>query len=280
MSLKHGILSLLLLFFVLLLGIKNYEIWTLPIELGPEKGETKKSGVKIENPPTIVGKKETTPIESYIFIAEKNIFNSERKDFPVIAPPPPVSEVKKPIVRPQIILYGVTIGGDYQSASVVNPGRPLKKGERELMTLKVGDQIGEYKLVIISPDRITMEATEDKFEVLLYDAKSPKQRAYAKTESRPATVTSTLSTPTAMPTAVPTPPPTPAPGPSAAPTPARTRIPSTPTITPPQPSPPTSTPPSGRFTRERGPYGQPPSDVSPQAPQSGAPSVGLPIGPQ
>jgi len=256
MSLKHGILSLLLLFFVLLLGIKNYEIWTLPIELGPEKGETKKSGVKIENPPTIVGKKETTPIESYIFIAEKNIFNPERKDFPVIAPPLPGPEVKKPIVRPQIILYGVTIGGDYQSASVVNPGRPLKKGERELMTLKVGDQIGEYKLEKILPDRITMEATEDKFEVLLYDAKSPKQRTYAKTESKPATVTSTLSTPAAMPTAVSTPPPTPpppAPGPSAPPTPARTRTPSTPTITPPQPSPPTSTPPSGRLTRERNP---------------------------
>jgi hypothetical protein len=254
MSLKHGILSLLLLFFVLLLGIKNYEIWTLPIELGPEKGETKKSGVKIENPPTIVGKKETTPIESYIFVAEKNIFNPERKDFPVIAPPPAVPEVKKPIVRPQIILYGVTIGGDYQSAFVVNPGRPLKKGERELMTLKVGDQIGEYKLATILSDRITMEATEDKFEVLLYDAKSPKQRTYAKTESKPATVTSTLSTPAAMPTAVSTPPPpTPAPGPSAAPTPARTRTPSTPTITPPQPSPPTSTPPSGRLTRERNP---------------------------
>jgi hypothetical protein len=257
MSLKHGILSLLLLFFVLLLGIKNYEIWTLPIELGPEKGETKKSGVKIEDPSTIVGKKETTPIESYIFIAEKNIFNPERKDFPVIAPPLPGPEVKKPIVRPQIILYGVTIGGDVQSASVVNPGRPLKKGERELMTLKVGDQIGEYKLAKILPDRIAMEATEDKFEVLLYDAKSPKQRTYAKTESKPATVTSTLSTPGTEPTVVPRPPtgPIPAPGPTPtpAPTPARTRTPSTPTITPPQPSPPTSTPPSGRLTRERNP---------------------------
>jgi len=247
MSLKHGILSLLLLFFVLLLGIKNYEIWTLPIELGPEKGETKKSGVKIENPPTIVGKKETTPIESYIFVAEKNIFNPERKDFPVIAPPPPGSEVKKPIVRPQIILYGVTIGGDVQSASVVNPGRPLKKGERELMTLKVGDQIGEYKLAKVLPDRITMEATEDKFEVLLYDAKSPKQRTYAKTESKPAAVTSTLPTPGTEPTGVPRPPtgPIPAPGP--------TPRPSTPTITPAPPSAPTATPPSRRLTRERNP---------------------------
>ena len=256
MSLKHGILSLLLLFFVFLLGIKNYEIWTLPIELGPEKGETKKSGVKIENPPTIVGKKETTPIESYIFIAEKNIFNPERKDFPVIAPPPPVPEVKKPIVRPQIILYGVTIGGDYQSASVVNPGRPLKKGERELMTLKVGDQIGEYKLAKILPDRIAMEATEDKFEVLLYDAKSPKQRTYAKTESKPATVTSTLFTP-AAPAAPPA-----ASGRGQAGVAAPAPIPVTPQS---MPTPPPPTPPSSRLIRRgSGSSGQPQSDVSQQ----------------
>jgi len=263
MSLKHGILSLLLLFFVFLLGIKNYEIWTLPIELGREKGETKKSGVKIENPPTIVGKKETTPIESYVFVAEKNIFNPERKDFPVIAPPPPVPEVKKPIVRPQIILYGVTIGGDYQSASVVNPGRPLKKGERELMTLKVGDQIGEYKLAKILSDRITMEATEDKFEVLLYDSRIPKQRTYVKTEVRPAAITSTLSTPGAVPAAVPQRPtgPIPAPGPTPRPTPRPTPAPSTPTITPTQPSPPISTPPSRRLTRERNPV-LPPSGLT------------------
>jgi len=199
MSLRHGILSLLLLFFVLLLVIKNYEVWTLPIELVPEKGEVKRSGAKIENPPTTVGKKETTLIESYIFVAEKNIFNPERKDFPVIAPPPspPVAEVKKPIVRPQIILYGVIMGGDYQSASVSNPGRPLKKGERELMTLKVGDQIGEYKLAKILPDRITMETTEDKFEVLLYDSRIPKQRTFVKTETKPAAVTSTLPGPAA-----------------------------------------------------------------------------------
>lgn len=246
MSLRHGILSLLLLFFVLLLGIKNYEIWTLPIELVPEKGETKKSGVKIENPPTTVGKKETTPIESYIFVAEKNIFNPERKDFPVIAPPPPVAEVKKPIVRPQIVLYGVTMGGDYQSASVVNPGRPLKKGERELMTLKVGDQIGEYKLAKILPDRITMETREDKFEVLLYDSRIPKQRTYAKTEAKPAAITSTLPGPVA-PAAAPAAPaaattarsPTEAPrpvGPSRAPGQARVITPPVSTPVPPAPT--------------------------------------------
>lgn len=208
MSLRHGVLSLLVLFFVLLLGLKNYEIWTLPIEIVPEKGATKKTGTKIESPPVMGGQKEPTPIASYIFVAEKNIFNPDRKDFPIVAPPPgsPGSEVKKPIVRPQIILYGVTIIGDYQSASVANPGRPLKKGERELMTLKIGDRIGEYKLAKILPDQITMEAAEDTFDVFLYDSKFPKQRTYVKTETKPAAITSTLPTPATPPAGAPKPP--------------------------------------------------------------------------
>ncbi len=196
MSLRHGILGLLLLFFVLLLGIKSYEIWTLPIQLAPEKGEPKKQVAKIESPPAAGGKKEQTPIQSYIFFAENNIFSPERKEFPVIVPPP-AAEVKKPIVRPQVMLYGVMIGGDDQLASVSNPGRQLRKGERELMTLKVGDRVGDYKLAKILPDRITMEAEGDTFEVLLYDPKTPKQRTYVKTETKPAAITSTLPTPAA-----------------------------------------------------------------------------------
>jgi len=196
MSFRHGILILLLFFFVVLLGLKNYETWTLPIELVPVKGEMKKPGAKVETPPATGAKKEPTAIESYIFVAEKNIFTPERKEFPVIAPPP-VPEVKKPIVRPQVILYGVTIVADYQSASVSNPGRQPRKGEREQMTLKIGDRVGDYKLAKILPDRITMEAEEDTFEVLLYDPKVPKQRTYVKTETKPATVTNTLPTPAA-----------------------------------------------------------------------------------
>lgn len=104
----------------------------------------------------------------------------------------PLKEIKKPIVRPQVILYGVTIGEGYQSASISNPGRALQRGEREIMTVKIGDRVGEYKLARILPDRIGLEAPEDSFEVLLYDTRNPKKRVFAKTENKPATVTSAL----------------------------------------------------------------------------------------
>ena len=89
------------------------------------------------------------------------------------------------MVRPQIVLYGVAIGGDYQSATVVNPGRTLRKEERLTQTLKVGGKIGEYTLAKILPDRITMEGDGDTFEVLLDDSKNPKRYVEPRPKSKP-----------------------------------------------------------------------------------------------
>ena len=207
MSLKYGIFCLLLSFIVLLLVLKNVDIWTHPLEFPPEKGTEKKGEKKPEAPSMVREPKDTTSIKSYILIAEKNIFHPERKEFPVSQ-----VGIKKPVVRPQVILYGITITGDYQTATLANPGRPLKKGERELMTVKVGDQVGEYKLAKILSDRITMEAEGDNFEVLLYDPRMPKRRMDVKTEAKPATITSTQPVPAPR-TAGPPPPTVPTGGP-------------------------------------------------------------------
>jgi hypothetical protein len=201
-------------------------------------------------------------IASYVSIAEKNIFSPERKEFPL----PILAASKKPSGRPPVILYGVTILEDRQYASVVNPGRPLKKGEREMITLKRGEQIGEYQLVEILPDRIRLEASGDSFEVLLYDPAIPKKRSDTKTAAKkPAAITSTgpaassveASKPVPLPVLSPVPaekPRVPSPEavsptpsrPPMAPTPPPTSSPNTPTVYPGRsrrvPSPPQRTP--------------------------------------
>ena len=139
-----------------------------------------------------IGQKNPTAIQSYISISEKNIFNPERKEFPILGAG---ADARKPTARPHIVLYGVTIAADYQAASLVNPGGPLKKGEREQMTFKLGEQVGDYKLAKILSDRITLEGEGDSFEVLLYDPKMPKRRRDVRTENRPAAVTSTQPAP-------------------------------------------------------------------------------------
>ena len=191
MSLRYGILNLSVLIIIILLASKTYKIWTEPIDITIGKETARKSVNKVEIPKIAEGKKEPSNNSSSI-IYEKNIFSPERKDFPTQSGP----EGKKPVVRPQIILHGVTIATDYQSASISNPGRLLRKGEREAMTLKIGDRIGEYKLAKILPDRISLEAVEDSFEVLLHDSNKPKQRIYAKTETKPAAITTILPTST------------------------------------------------------------------------------------
>jgi len=190
MSWRYGIFSLLLLVAVVLLALKNYGVWTQPMETLQEEGRTKKGETRVEGASVPGRQKETTSIASYISISEKNIFNPDRREFSMTSP-----EQSKPMSRPQIILYGITIGKDYQAASLVHPGRPLQKGEREMITVKIGEKVGEYKLAKILPDRITMESGDDSFDVLLYDASTPKKRVVVRTEVRPAEVKSTAPAP-------------------------------------------------------------------------------------
>lgn len=242
MSIRYGFLCFLALCVVLLLILKNYETWTRPIEWGSEtvgKRPQSKLEDRPEGLPSLGAQRNPLSAKSYISISEKNLFSPERKDFPT-----PLGNGKKQLVRPQILLYGVTISGNYQAASVASPGRPLHKGERETFTVKMGERIGEYKLVKISPDRITLEAQGDSFEVLLYDQSMVKKRTDIRTESKPATITSTQPSPS-----------TPAPG-APAPTPS---VPSTVT---PRPA-----PPAAGTAREQVGTPAPPGPVSPTLPR-------------
>ncbi len=190
MSFKYGILCIALFIIVLFLAIKTYDALTHPLNLTLDKRAAKKPVPRAENSPAMGVVKNPTSAASYNLIAEKNIFSPERKDFQRTGP----GSALNTVARPQVILYGVTIAGNYQSASLVNPGRSLKKGERDLMTLKLGEQIGEYKLTKVLSDRITLEAQGDSFEVLLYDPKVPKKR-----EGGPPGVPSPALTPTGTP---------------------------------------------------------------------------------
>jgi hypothetical protein len=230
MSWRYGIFSLLLFVAVVLLALKNLGVWTQPMEILQEQGRAKKAETRVEGAPITGRQRDATSIASYISISEKNIFSPDRKEFSLTP-----SEQSKPMSRPQIILYGITIAKDYQAASLVHPGRPLQKGEREMITVKIGDKVGEYKLAKILPDRITMESGGDSFDVLLYDTNAPKKRTVVRTEARPPEVKSTAPA---------TSPPAPVPVPKAAEAPKPTEPPRERVMEAPLPRPVTPTPPS------------------------------------
>jgi hypothetical protein len=194
LSLRYGVLCLLAFLIIVLLAFENYEAWTVPPGVVMEKASSKKSSAKPEASQPVEDPKAPPSIAAYILVADKNPFHPERKEFP-IPMQPQVTPPKPPPVRPQVTLYGVTIVGDYKSASISYAGRALQKGEREVMTAKIGDRIGQYQMTQILPDRIGLDHPEDKFEVFLYDARTPKKRVAVKTENKPAMVTSTVPGP-------------------------------------------------------------------------------------
>lgn len=251
MSWRYGIFSLLLFVAVVLLALKNYAVWTQPVETLQEEGRAKKGETKVEGALVTGRQKETTSVASTITISEKNIFNPDRREFSFTTP-----EQSKPMGRPQIILYGIAIAKDYQAAALVHPGRPLRKGEREMITVKIGDKVGEYKLAKILPDRITMESGDDSFDVLLYDTSAPKKRTVVRTEVKPPEVVSTAPAPSP-----PAPVPVPVPKAAEAPKPAeppRERVMEAPLPRPVTPAPP-SYPGTLRGRRPVTPYAPPES---------------------
>ncbi|MCX5907678.1 MAG: hypothetical protein NTY64_10960 [Deltaproteobacteria bacterium] len=161
---RFGILAFFLILFVLLLAYLNYDIWSHPSPRVSQKEKTKKVEMKpkVEPPAPVAIPRETSGSEAIQVISEKNLFNPDRKEFSVQAAG---GEQAKPVARPQVVLYGIVIAEGNEMATVVNPGRPLRKGEREAMTVKVGDRIGDYKLAKVLPDRIVLEASGDSFEI-------------------------------------------------------------------------------------------------------------------
>lgn len=180
----YGILNFFLALLILLLSFKNYEIWIKEDSTPLKKEESRRSEAKIESSYPGISAKQKIPLSSLTVISEKNIFHPERREFILSTPEQP-----RPINRPQIQLQGILITDEIQRASLILQGKSLSKGERAAKTLSLGDQIGEYKLTRILPDRIILEGPGDTFEVLLYDLKSPKKRVTVRPPSKPTEIT-------------------------------------------------------------------------------------------
>ncbi len=186
---RFGIPSLLLSVIVSLLLYYNYEVWVkpfpqIPMKESPRKTEGKPRG---ESPPMVPGPREAVPAAFIQVISDKNMFSPDRKEF---SSGQGAGDQARPVTRPQVVLYGVLIAENAQMATIVNPGRPLRKGEREAMTIKVGDRVGEYKLAQVMADKIVLEAPGDTFEVPLIDPKAPKKRTEVRTAAPPPAITS------------------------------------------------------------------------------------------
>ena len=173
MGKKFYLINMLLLLIVVLLAVENYGEWTKPEPVAKEGASSRQRTAAASLPASVAEKKEAPAPAQFRLISDKNIFSPDRKEFPIPLAP---DIAKKPPVRPNVTLFGVVIGEGFQSAVITNPTRRADKGERETMTVKEGQKVGEYTVAKVLPDRITLESPGDSFDVLLYDPTKQKKR--------------------------------------------------------------------------------------------------------
>ena len=68
MSLRYGILNLLVFVVIILLASRTYKAWTDPIEVTPEREAVKKTAEKTKSPPIVEDKKESPNLPPHNYL--------------------------------------------------------------------------------------------------------------------------------------------------------------------------------------------------------------------
>lgn len=167
-----------------IIGIGNYRVWTqrdspalmTPPTGAPPVSETDTSSRKISMPESV--------FESLV---KKDLFSPERKEFMQDKPAPRPSGIQRESLEKALALYGTVLLEEYKAALI----RELKKksdGPTERW-VRMGDTVGDVRIVDIKKERIVIARGEERCEVYLYDKNKPQKPVTAKSgESKPLVV--------------------------------------------------------------------------------------------
>jgi hypothetical protein len=188
------IVNVCLAILVILLGVKTYGVW-FPSDDKVSKDTTD------QTPASWTERKITPrmnpPEPSFRAVVDKNLFSPRRewrepqKQEVEPEPEPVIPQLNVP--GKKIILHGVVVTEGYHRALVNNP----TPGEKDIMWVKVGDLVGDFKVSEIREDRIIVAEGAKRYEVLLYDKDKPRNQGFATVDPGP-TVVSTGSKPTVI----------------------------------------------------------------------------------
>lgn len=172
---KTWIINISLLVLVIFFGIKTFGVW-----FGEEKNPLETATVKKRksSPGKRIVKKRKPPESAYRDVVAKDLFSEDREEY---IPEEPESDAKAEQLKipgKKIILYGIVLIDDYQSALISNPVK--KSGEPKDRWVKIGDTVGDLKVADIQKESITLAQGDDTYNVLLYDKDNPKKRTFVK----------------------------------------------------------------------------------------------------
>jgi len=119
-----------------------------------------------------IPEKHVQSFTEYMVISEQNPFHPER-----IIPIEKVEkkDEKKPLPRPEIILYGTVISDDISLAYIEDKKSPVTtpgRGKR-VMVVKKGQEVGGFILKEIQSDKIVLEREK---ETMTFNLTSPSKR--------------------------------------------------------------------------------------------------------
>jgi len=195
---KIWLINILLAVCVSFFGIKAYGVWSgekkAALEMQPV--ETRKAK-PVRKSKKRISKKVAPPEIEYDVVVSKNLFSPERTE----AKPDKAKESLKAKAKDpkadkllmaslkKIVLYGVVIADDYKSALVTDvktskvfaksrySRHPQKGAKKELIWVKVGDDLGDFKVADIMEDKVLLKNGSKSYDILLYDENKSKSRS-------------------------------------------------------------------------------------------------------
>jgi hypothetical protein len=178
-SIRSWLVGVLLAAAAVFFGYQAYTVW--------HAGDTPEVGQAVQKPPRPradrrVVYQRNLRISAYDVIARKNLFSSDRREkLPEKSPAAPVRAAKP--LDSRFALFGIVINGDQKEALVTNLGKKTA-AEKEIVWVKVGDQVGTLKVSEIQPELITMTRGGSSYTVRLVDQDHPKKRSVTRKRTK------------------------------------------------------------------------------------------------
>lgn len=217
MWLINGILVLLIGF----LGLKAYGVWSQENKGFETPKMVQKPVQRVTKPLGSLQERKISPESEYNALMALNLFSPERTEIISDETIPDekakkisaVEQKKMQLNLKKLTLYGLVITDNSAEALVSQPSttpifnqrtKSIRKNAtlskkrtalKQTKWVKVGDSLGEFKVVTIAPDRILLEGGGQSYELLLYDKNKIRSHRLSELKTGPTVLGLTVAPP-------------------------------------------------------------------------------------
>jgi hypothetical protein len=176
MNSKIWLINLALLGITILFGVKLYDTWSHAVHIPLKHTAIESTGRRDAGTPKVFSRRSLPAEEEYEGVVKNNLFVQERetteKEESSTAE---ITPEALPTLPGQMRLFGVILTDGQKTALMTNPDR--KAVSRKELWVKVGDAVGDYKVIEIENQKIVLEKERKSYDLFLYDKDKPRSPA-------------------------------------------------------------------------------------------------------